>query len=94
MFLPERFRLPKNIGDPIALHSNLNLHAAIICLHNAACDKADQMKLPDHVKKTSQDRSLTAAQEIINIMKLTSDFTKYVRDPVEKTQHLSLSPVP
>lgn len=72
MFLPERFRLPKNIRDPVALHTNLNLHASIICLHNAASDKADKLKLPAHVKKTSHERSLTAAAEIVNIMKMSS----------------------
>lgn len=79
MFLPERFRLPKNLRDPVAVHTNLNLHAAVICLHNAACDKADTFKLPAQLKKMSQDRSLTAAQEITNITKLTSHImTSYV----------------
>jgi hypothetical protein len=75
MFLPERFRLPKNIRDPVALHTNLNLHASIICLHNAASDKADKFGLPSYIKKTSQERALTAAQEITNIMKLSSHIT-------------------
>jgi hypothetical protein len=75
MFLPERFRLPKNIRDPVAVQTNLNLHASVICLHNAARDAADKFHLSGQIKRMSLDRSLTAAQEIINIMKLTSHLT-------------------
>lgn len=72
MFLPEMFRLPKHIRDPVATQTNLNLHASVICLHNAACEQADKHKLPGHVKKVSEDRRLMAAQEVVNIVKLTS----------------------
>lgn len=69
MFLPEGFRLPDHYQDRTAIHINLNLHASIICLHHAAIDKIDKHKLPNHLKKASQTRLLTAAQEIVNIMK-------------------------
>ncbi|KAK8088651.1 binuclear zinc transcription factor [Apiospora hydei] len=69
MFLPEGFRLPDNYRDRTAVHTNLNLHASIICLHHAAIDKIDKHKLPNHLKKASHTRLLTAAQEIVNIMK-------------------------
>jgi hypothetical protein len=82
MFLPERFRLPKNLRNPIAVHINLNLHAAVICLHNAACDKADQFKLPGHLKRASLDRLSTAAQEIVNIMKLTAHISSGMKSPL------------
>lgn len=71
MFLPERFRLPQHIRDPIAVQTNLNLHASVICLHNAALEKAAEHKINPQVK-TSEDRLAAAAQEIVNIMKLTS----------------------
>ncbi len=80
MFLPERFRLPKEIRDPIAVHKNLNLHACVICLHAAASDKAEEYKLPEHVRKTSLTRMLTAAHEIGNIIRMTSHISTYVRD--------------
>jgi hypothetical protein len=81
MFLPERFRLPSNVRDPLAVQANLNLHAAAICLHNAACEKADKFKLP-HIKQTSRTRALTAAQEIVDIIKLTSHLRRgYVSGP-------------
>jgi hypothetical protein len=79
MFLPERFRLPKYCRDPVAIYQNLNLHASVICLHNSACDKVDRFKLPGHIKQASRTRCLTAAYEIVNIMKMTSHVTtRYV----------------
>lgn len=72
MFLPENFRLPRNVRDPVAVHTNMNLHAAVICLHNAAIDRADQYKLPTNIRKISLDRCHTAAAEIVGIVKLTS----------------------
>ncbi|ORY69851.1 uncharacterized protein BCR38DRAFT_420234 [Pseudomassariella vexata] len=72
MFLPSGFRMPENYRDPTAVHTNLNLHASVICLHHAAIDKIDKHKLPNSIKKASQDRLLTAAQEIVNIIKTTT----------------------
>lgn len=77
MFLPEKFRLPENVRDVSALHLNLNLHAAIICLHHAAVEKADKYKLPDHVKQGSVTRLRAAAEEIVNIMRLTANGTLF-----------------
>lgn len=70
MFLPERFRLPKNLLDPIAVRTTLNLHASTICLHNAAWSVADRYNLPDSLKNISKARSLAAAQEIVGIIKM------------------------
>ncbi|RFN49673.1 hypothetical protein FIE12Z_6025 [Fusarium flagelliforme] len=75
MFLPEKFRLPENIRDVSALHLNMNLHAAVICIHHAAVEKAERYKLPDHVKRSSVARLRAAAEEIVNIMRLTSTVT-------------------
>lgn len=72
MYLPENFRLPKHLKDPVAVHTNLNLFAATICLHNHAYEMADEHNLPEHVKLTSKTRLETTAQEIVNIVKLTS----------------------
>ncbi|KAI1647589.1 uncharacterized protein F4817DRAFT_337154 [Daldinia loculata] len=71
MYLPGSFRLPDNYRDPIAVHTNLNLHASIICLHHAAIETIESYKLPESAKKICHDRLSTAAQEIVNIMKLT-----------------------
>ncbi|KAK8055860.1 transcription factor SEF1 [Apiospora rasikravindrae] len=82
MFLPEAFRLPDNYRDRTAIHTNLNLHASIICLHHAAIDKIDKHKLPNHLKKASQTRLLTAAQEIVNIMKTISTPKSHPKTPL------------
>ncbi|GAB1320116.1 Citrinin biosynthesis transcriptional activator ctnR [Madurella fahalii] len=81
MFLPERFRLPRNIRDSVAVQLNLNLHAAVICLHNTACEKADKFKLP-RIKQTSRTRALNSAQEIVDIIKLTSHMREEYKSPL------------
>ncbi|KAK4149833.1 transcriptional activator protein acu-15 [Chaetomidium leptoderma] len=70
MFLPERLRLPRNMHDSVAVQANLNLHGATICLHIAAREKADKFKLAG-IGQASRTRALTAAQEIIDIIKVT-----------------------
>jgi hypothetical protein len=72
MFLPASFKLPENYRDMTAVNTNLNLHASIICLHHAAIERIEANNLPEPAKRTSQDRLGAAAQEIINILKLTS----------------------
>jgi hypothetical protein len=72
MFLPEAFRLPENYRDPTAVHTNLNLHASIICLHLASLEKIELYNHPDYAKTASESRLFTAAHEIVNIIKLTS----------------------
>lgn len=72
MFLPEPFRLPRHVRDPVAVHTNLNLHASLICLHNSAYEVAREHDLPAHVRQTTMTRLSTAAQEVVNIVKLTS----------------------
>ncbi|KAK7414376.1 hypothetical protein QQX98_006741 [Neonectria punicea] len=75
MFLPEKLRLPQNLRDPTATHTNLNLHASVICLHHAAVEKVEMYKLPESLKQTSIVRLRAAAGEIVNILKLASHAT-------------------
>lgn len=82
MFLPERFRLPNSLRDPVAVHTNLNLHASIICLHNSAYEMTKEHVLPDHVKQISKTRVLTAAQEIVTIVKMTSHSNAGYKSPL------------
>ncbi|KAK6208046.1 binuclear zinc transcription factor [Colletotrichum tabaci] len=82
MFLPERFRLPQSMRDPTAVHTNLNLHASVICLHHAAIDRVEQYKLPDNLKMASQLRLRTAAEEVVNIVKLTSHMNSGYKSPM------------
>ncbi|GJC80708.1 citrinin biosynthesis transcriptional activator ctnR [Colletotrichum liriopes] len=82
MFLPERFRLPQSMRDPTAVHTNLNLHASVICLHHAAIDRIEKYKLPDSLKAASQLRLRTAAEEVVNIVKLTSHMNSGYKSPM------------
>ncbi|KAK0666183.1 putative binuclear zinc transcription factor [Cercophora samala] len=83
MFLPDRLRLPKNIADPVAIQTNMNLHAAIICLHNTSYEKAEKLpSLPASVKQDSRTRALMAAGEIVNILKLTSNMKTGYKSPL------------
>ncbi|KAI0434112.1 hypothetical protein F5Y09DRAFT_338004 [Xylaria sp. FL1042] len=82
MFLPELFRLPENYREPTAVNTNLNLHASIICLHHAALERIEKYNLPEFAKRISQDRLSAAAQEIINIIKLTSHLSSPSRTPL------------
>ncbi|KAK4106146.1 hypothetical protein N658DRAFT_563073 [Parathielavia hyrcaniae] len=81
MFLPDRFRLRSNTRNPVAVQTNLNLHAAVICLHHAARDKADKFKLAG-IRQSSRTRALTAAQEIVDIMKATGHIKSGHKGPL------------
>ena len=56
--------------DPNTIFLNMNMRATIICLHQAAVVQAERSTLPATLIGESESRSLTAAQEIANIMKL------------------------
>lgn len=72
MFLPERFRLPNNVRDPVAVHANLNLHASVICLHNSAYEMAEEHNLPGSLKQALRARLQGAASEVVAIVKMTA----------------------
>lgn len=72
VFLPAPFRLPQNMGDPVAVRTNLGLHAAVVCLHQAAHRRADTHSRPASARKTSRDRLAAAAQEIVGILQATT----------------------
>ncbi|KAM0252586.1 hypothetical protein ACHAQJ_007623 [Trichoderma viride] len=86
MFLPEKFRLPQRVQDPAAVHANLNLHASVICLHHAAIETAEKYGFNEGIKQSSLCRLRAAAEEIVNIIKLTSHHTSMF-----KTQLCALS---
>ncbi|KAK4199078.1 putative binuclear zinc transcription factor [Triangularia verruculosa] len=83
MFLPDRLRLPRNITNSVAVQTNMNLHAAIICLHNTSYEKAEKIdKLPASVKQDSRTRALMAAGEIVNILKLSHNMKTEYKSPL------------
>lgn len=88
MFLPDSFQLPQHVRDPAAIYANLNLHASVICLHHAALENLDKFNLGDSMKATSKMRLKTSAEEIVNIVKMTSHHTGIF---VSSSHTLSLS---
>ncbi|GAO14064.1 uncharacterized protein UV8b_06463 [Ustilaginoidea virens] len=72
MFLPAKFRFPRSLRDPGAIHLNLNLHAAVIILHHAALDKAELHDLADDVVDFSLGRLKASAEEIVHILKMST----------------------
>ncbi len=67
--LPEGFKQLESLDNPIAVHKNLNLHAATICLHNAALERAETHQMPADLIQSIRERLSAAAQEIVSIMK-------------------------
>lgn len=72
MFLPPSFHIPPALRDPRAIYLNLNLQAAVIILHQALLDQYNTPSLPETVRQTSLGRMRASAEEIVNIMKLSS----------------------
>jgi hypothetical protein len=72
MFLPDHLRAPFVSQDMNVLFMHMNIHASIICLHQAAIVTAKRHNLEQNVIKTSRFRNLMAAQEITNLMRLCS----------------------
>jgi hypothetical protein len=70
MFLPDHLKLPAGIGDPNVALTHMNIHASTICLHQAAILTAEKHKLNPSFKQQCRSRSLTAAEEITNIMRM------------------------
>lgn len=60
----------EGMTDPNTIFLNMNMRATTICLHQAAVVQAERSTLPATLIAESESRSLTAAQEIANIMKL------------------------
>ena len=68
MFLPDHLRLP--YVNIVFLH--MNIHASSICLHNAAVLTAERHKTGSTIIRQSRARSLMAAEEISNLMRLVT----------------------
>ena len=71
-FLPEHLRISFGGRDPNVLFLNVNIYAAVICLHQAAILNAERHQLGQDIIRASSDRCLKAAEEIVDLMKLFS----------------------
>jgi hypothetical protein len=72
MFLPDHLRLPQNIRDMNVVFLHMNVHAASICLHQAAILTAKKHKVDANFIEQSRNRNLMSAEEITSIMRLIS----------------------
>lgn len=72
MFLPDHLRLPYGLRDMNITFLHMNIHASTICLHQAAVLVGEKHRISPTTIKQSLARSLMAAEEITNIMRLTS----------------------
>jgi hypothetical protein len=72
MFLPDHLRLPGGVRDMNVIFLHMNIHASAICLHQAAILTAEKHKLGVSFMRQCRSRSLMAAEEIANIMRLVS----------------------
>lgn len=72
MFLPNHLRLPQNIRDVNVVFLHMNVHAASICLHQAAILTAKKHSIDSNFIELSRNRNLMSAEEITSIMRLIS----------------------
>ncbi len=70
MFLPDHLKFPTGLRDMNVIFVHMNIHAAVICLHRAAVLTAERFSIDPTFIRHSRSRSLMAAQEISNIMRL------------------------
>ena len=70
MSLPSHFRLPMGLNDPNVIFTNMNIHTAAICLHQAAIYKAQTNHMDASIVAESRLRCITAASAIANIMRI------------------------
>ncbi|TGO34719.1 hypothetical protein BHYA_0185g00230 [Botrytis hyacinthi] len=72
MFLPDHLRLPAGLRDPNIVFFHMNIHCATICLHQGAVMTAERENISQSFISQSEARSLMAAEEITNLMRLIS----------------------
>ena len=70
--LPSHLRLPAGVRNSNVVFLNFAIHAATVCLHQAAIFKAEKNQLPRHVIEQSRARCILAASEIATVMRMTS----------------------
>lgn len=72
MFIPSHLKLPAGIRDPNVIFLNMNIHTSTICLHQAAIQTAEKHNIDPKIIRNSKARCAMAADEIVNIMRLTT----------------------
>ncbi|KAI5922443.1 fungal-specific transcription factor domain-containing protein [Camillea tinctor] len=80
--LPPGLRLPQNFRDGDAAFINILILTATICLHRSALSKLQASKMPDHILHQSEDRLLPAAEELLQILRMSPDVETVMKNPI------------
>ena len=70
--LPSHLRLPAGVRSANIVFLNFAIHAATICLHQAAIFKAEKNQMPRNLIEQSRSRCILAASEVATVMRMTS----------------------
>jgi hypothetical protein len=81
MFLPDHLRLPYGLRDMNIVFLHMSIHASSICLHNAAVITAERHNTGSTIIRQSRARSLMAAEEISNLMRLVTHVDASIVSP-------------
>lgn len=80
--LPEDVKLPSNIHCQNAAFVNIIIHTSVICLHRAAISKMHKIGVCEDTVRKSRARLTTAAEEILNILKMMPDVNSMLKNPM------------
>lgn len=80
--LPDDVRLPASIRCQNAAFVNIIIHTSVISLHRAAISTMQKVGMSEDVARPSRARLTTAAEEILNILRMMSDVGDMLRNPI------------
>lgn len=80
--LPEDVKFPNNIRCQNATLVNIIIHTSVICLHRATISKMQKVGVWEDTVRQSRFRLITAAEEILNILRTMPDINHMLRNPM------------
>lgn len=80
--LPDDVKLPTSIRCQNAVFANVIIHTSVICLHRAAISTMQKVGVSEDAVRQSRARLTTAAEEILNILRMMSDVDETLKNPM------------
>lgn len=80
--LPDDVKLPNSIRCQNATFVNIIIHTSVICLHRAAILTMHKIGVSEETFSKSRARLTTAAEEILNILKMMPDVNDMLKNPM------------
>lgn len=80
--LPDDVRLPNSIRCQNATFVNIIIHTSVICLHRSAISTAQKVGMSEDMVCQSRARLTTAAEEILNILRMMPDVNDMLKNPM------------